>query len=950
MKRRISIRTKITGRYLFIMALLWTALVLLSLYWNWHQVEKSTMALAVQNALSSFKKDIVYRLWNSNHGGVYVKVTDQTPPNPFLEHTPERDIITPSGIKFTLINPAYMTRQVHKLGQQKYGFKAHITSLNPIREANAADEWETKALESFEKGVREFVSEEVLDEESYLRFMRPLFTEKSCLKCHAIQGYKEGDIRGGISVSIPLKSYHKAAMTGQLPLLYVHILIWILGIAGILSGNAFLRRAKTARRLEFEHIVGQISSNFVKLAPGKTKKGVEHALAAIGDYMGIDRIYIFRLREDETLFNNTHKWISTDITDRINPPDTIAFDNTSGWLTKLKNSEMVIFSNLSDMPEIIRDRKTSFVLKNTKSLIAVPLLLNNRLMGFLGADTVIEARIWSDEDIMLLQLAGKTIGYALDRDQAEKALASQTERLNRILHSTNVGTWEWNIQTGDIIINDRWAEIAGYTTEEISPVTEEMWNQLYHPDDKNTTGELLRECLDYKKTYYNCEARVQHKNGRWVWIQDRGKIVTWTDKGDPEWMYGTRTDITLQKEQEQERRKIFEQLQQTQRLESMGVMAGGIAHDFNNILTTIMGNAELALGDLPSTEPGRHNIIEILNASKNAADLCSQMLAYAGKGILKKQNISLNNLIKNTISMLKTSISKKDILHLDISENIPPVHADPTQVRQILMNLVINASEAIGEPGGYITISTGTADHLKDTSTGGYVIEPVDKGTHVFFEVSDNGQGFEKELIQRIFEPFFTTKFIGRGLGLSAVAGIVSGHNGALYVHSDPGKGTVFRIFFPVAAVTSEQSADTNSKREKWQGRGTVMLVDDEDSVRSVTINILQRLGLDVIAAADGFQAIDMYRRQHKDIGIVLLDLTMPRMNGVETYRELKKINPDVCVILASGYSKDIVSLHFTDQELVYSLQKPYTIAKLRSLLSILMPDTGLKTDNPDIS
>ena len=938
MKPRFYFKGEMSRKVVFAAAFFWTVIVLTSLCWNWQQVEKSTFDLAVKEALSSFKKDIVYRLWNSNNGGVYVPASAQTPPNPYLEDILERDILTSSGIKLTLVNPAYMTRQVHKLAQKRYGLRAHITSLNPIRAVNAPDEWEAVALKKFEEGEKEYVSEEILDARPYLRFMRPLITEKSCLKCHAKQGYKEGDIRGGISVSVPLNHYHMAAATGQRPLLYGHFLIWVLGLAVVFSFNMLQRKARMNRRMEFERMAGQISSNFVRLAPGKTEEGIERAIESIGEFIGADRVYIYQFKERENCLEKSHEWCACTVSPQASFLIDIASGNDRWWINRLATFKIVSISNISRIPSEGSLHERNFSLKDARSFVAAPLVLSGRFVGFLGADSVHEAHDWTEEDIVLLQLVGETIVHALDRDRAEKALTGQTERLNRIIYSTNVGTWEWNIQTGETILNSRWAEITGYTIEEIAPFSIKMWNQLYHPDDVKNSDELLRECFTNEKVYYSYEARVKHKNGSWVWVQDMGNVATWTEKGDPEWMYGIRTDISQQKEHEQERIRIFEQLQQAQRLESMGVMAGGIAHDFNNILMTIMGNAELTLAELPETSPQRENIIEIIAASKNAAELCRQMLAYSGKGVIDKKTIALPDLIENTVNMVKSSISNKTTLNLKLKKNLPSIYADPTQVRQVLVNLAINASEAMEKYGGVITISTGVADNLTSSSIQEYVVDASADGPHVYFEVSDNGEGFDSQLAKRVFEPFFSTKFMGRGLGLSAVAGIVKSHKGALYVQSEPDRGSIFRVFFPAAASLTEKT-EIQIKEEDPRKKETVMLVDDDDSVRIVTSKMLQKLGLNVVSAIDGREAIEIFREGYMDIVAVLLDLTMPGMNGVETCRELQKINPDVKVILASGYSKDVVSLRFTDNEEVYCLQKPYTLTKLRSVLSKHMPD-----------
>jgi PAS domain S-box-containing protein len=944
MKQRFSFQKEVSARTLIIALIFWTGIILASLYWNWHQVEKSTIDLASKEALSSFKKDITYRLWNSNHGGVYAPVTEQTPPNPFLSHMPERDIVTTSGTELTLINPAYMTRQVHELGKEQYGLSAHITSLKPIRPANAPDEWEITALEKFKSGTLEYISETTLDGQPYLRFMRPLITETSCLHCHASQGYREGDIRGGISVSIPLSHYRMAAATGQWPMLYGHLVIWVLGIAGIFFCNLFLRKNQVNRRLQFERIAGQISSNFMRLAPGNTEKGIEPALKTIGEFIASDRVYIFQFNEDKDCLEKSHEWCRDGIPPQIDTVKDISSEKKHDWIAVLKKFEIVTVPDFRHLPSEAIKKKKITGLNNALSFVAVPLILSSQFTGFLGADSPRKENAWMEEDIILLQLTAETIVHAFDRDRAEKALTRQTERLNRILHSTNVGTWEWNIQTGETVLNKRWAEISGYSLEEISPLNIKMWNQSYHPDDVKQSEDFLQECFRHENVYYNYEARVQHKNGDWVWIQDRGNVAVWTENGEPEWMYGIRTDISQRKKQERERQRIFEQLQQTQRLESMGVMAGGIAHDFNNILMIIMGNTELTLTELPVEAPERKNLLEVIKASENAAELCRQMLAYSGKGVIEKRNISLQHLVNETINMLKTSISKKSILNLNLKNNLPDIYADPTQLRQILMNLAINSSEAMEDKNGIITVSTGLAEELATASSQGYIVEAVTDGPHVYFEVSDNGEGFGPELVQRIFEPFFTTKFTGRGLGLSAVVGIVRNHKGALYVQSKPGKGTLFRIFFPAVTTPPDQLREVKTE-DGVIPKGTVMLVDDEDAVRSVTAKILQKMGLNVISAIDGRQATEIFSEKQKEIAVVLLDLTMPQMNGEETLKELRKINPDIRVILASGYSKDIVSLRFSDQENVYCLQKPYTMAKLHSVLSKQMPDIKLNEE-----
>ncbi|MDS4068742.1 MAG: ATP-binding protein [Candidatus Competibacter sp.] len=393
-------------------------------------------------------------------------------------------------------------------------------------------------------------------------------------------------------------------------------------------------------------------------------------------------------------------------------------------------------------------------------------------------------------------------------------------------------------------------------------------------------------------------------------------------------------DITERKWAEEKRLQLERQMQQTQKLESLGVLAGGIAHDFNNMLTIILGNASLALDELPPMSPARDSLKAIEQTSLRAAELCRQMLAYSGKGRFVIENIRLGMLIGEMISLLKASITKKAILNLNLKEPLPALRGDPSQIRQIVMNLVINASEALGETSGVITISTGLMECSREYLAEAYLDESLTEGLYVWLEVSDTGCGMDSEIQRRIFEPFFTTKFTGRGLGLSAVLGIVRGHKGALKVYSEPGKGTTFKVLFP--AVQQERPPVTRPSEVKpvdWKGTGTILLVDDEESVRTLGSRMLERIGFKVLTAVDGREALEIYRSGHDEIALVLLDLTMPDLDGEETFRELRRIDPKVRVVMSSGYTESEITPRFAGKRLTGFLQKPYTITALMDCL-----------------
>jgi two-component system, cell cycle sensor histidine kinase and response regulator CckA len=520
-----------------------------------------------------------------------------------------------------------------------------------------------------------------------------------------------------------------------------------------------------------------------------------------------------------------------------------------------------------------------------------------------------------------------------DRKRAEEALQESEERLKFVLDGSQLGAWDWNIVTGEVQRNARWAEMIGYTLPEIE-FSVNQWADLIHPDDRTAAWQSIQDHLAGKTPMHEIEYRMCTKDGHYKWILDRSKVVKRDSKGRPVRMSGTHTDTTNLKKAEADRQKLERQIQQTQKLESLGVLAGGIAHDFNNILMAVLGHAELALDEISPMSPARERILQITTAARRAAELCRQMLAYSGRAAFTLENVNLRELIEEMAHLFKASISKKAVLNLSLERGLPPIHVDPSQVRQIVLNLILNASEAVGDRSGVITVAAGAtrcdADYLKKTE----LHDSLAPGLYVHLEVTDTGCGMDAETRGRIFEPFFTTKFTGRGLGLAAVLGIVRAHKGAIKVYSEFGKGTTFKVLFP-ALDMEEMRAQPHapSLSDKWRGKGVILLADDEESLRALGAMMLERLGFTVLTAADGREALEVYRKRQVEISMVMLDLTMPHMDGAQTFGELRRINPDVRVILVSGYSEEDVAARFAGKRLSGVLQKPYSLSKLRKLL-----------------
>ncbi|HNV72692.1 MAG TPA: ATP-binding protein, partial [Candidatus Ozemobacteraceae bacterium] len=408
-----------------------------------------------------------------------------------------------------------------------------------------------------------------------------------------------------------------------------------------------------------------------------------------------------------------------------------------------------------------------------------------------------------------------------------------------------------------------------------------------HAEDRAVLLSEFQALATGSKQTLELELRLKSPKHGDIWALARG----WAERdeqGRVVRIQGTTIDITRIKRAEAEKRLLESQVLHAQKLESLGVLAGGIAHDFNNLLMSILGNADMALATLSAVSPAREHLEQIQLTSKRAADLTRQMLAYPGKGRFVVEPLKLKDIVEEMVHLLQITISKKAVLKLTFAEDAPAIEADGTQVRQVIMNLITNASEAVGDKSGIISLSTGVQQcdrqYLDLTALGADLPE----GDYAFVEVSDTGCGMSREVMDRIFEPFFTTKFTGRGLGMAAVLGIVRGHRGTIKVYSEVGKGTSFKVLFPKVKGSIETKPKTVAVDQNWMGKGIVLLVDDEEMVLRTGRRMLERLGFQVITARDGREALQIFNERHADIVCTVMDLTMPHLNGEEAFREIR--------------------------------------------------------------
>jgi PAS domain S-box-containing protein len=530
----------------------------------------------------------------------------------------------------------------------------------------------------------------------------------------------------------------------------------------------------------------------------------------------------------------------------------------------------------------------------------------------------------------------ETIRRQVDERTAE--LAESRRQFSTLLHALPGMAYRCRYE-GDrlevLFMSEGARTLTGWDPEEFVSGSV-YFRDLIHPDDLGRARETTRLALQNHEDF-EVEYRLRTRDGAEKWVLSRGRGV-YDATGALRVFEGLAIDIGAQKEAERARIELERKLLEGQKLESLGLLAGGIAHDFNNLLTSILGNASMARLTLPGSHPGVDaQLRAIETASLRAADLCRQMLAYAGKGRFAVAPVDLTAVTEELLPLLRISIARHATLDLQLARGLPPVLADATQLCQIVMNLVLNAGDAIGERGGTITLSTGTTHasvaDLSGCVTGG----ELPAGDFVFLEVRDTGCGMTADVRAKIFDPFFTTKFAGRGLGLAAVLGIVRGHQGALRVTSSPGQGSCFRLLLrPVKDAPVAKPADV-PKAAPWRHEGHVLIVEDEAPVRTIMAEVLKSFGFTVHDAANGTEGIALFRAEPAKFDLVLLDLLMPGVNGEQTLAALRALRREVPVLMMSGYAEGDLLRRLGGAGPLAFIGKPFTRdaleKKLRELL-----------------
>ncbi len=841
----------------FILGSCWSILIGGFLAWEIKSQQDSINDLAAAEARASFNKDLVYRRWASGHGGVYVPVSDEMPPNPYLSHVNERDITTPSGKKLTLINPAYMTRQAHDLGKKQYGVQGHITSLNPIRPENKPDQWETKALKSFRNGASEFSSISTINDIEYMRVMYPMITEKKCLKCHGYQGYKVDDIRGGISVSVPLTLYKAVAKENISKLIFIHISIFCIGIISL--GITFLHISKKSRERDAiekslheseEHLRG-IFNAAENVAIVTTDLGGTETIVT-GFSPGAEKI--FGTKIDEVIGKKVAMF---------HPPEIV-----------------------EDFPIMQNDLR-----KNGLGYSGEAILIRKSGEPFPALFSIYPKTDGSGK------LTG-TIGVSIDiseRKQAENKHKKAKELFEKVFNSQHDAIFILNAETPVKVLecNKATETIFGYSMNELIG-TDTSYLHV-DADHLNEFQNNLFPAIAKEGVLKNFNFKMQRKNGSIFPSEHMVMELKNGDGGRTGWISIVR-DLTEQKEME-------DRILQAQKMESIGNLAGGIAHDFNNILFPILGMAELLLEDLPTNSIEYENAQEIFTAGKRGSDLVKQILSFSRQHEHKLIPTRIEKVLREVMKLSRSTIPINIEIREDIDQNCGFVMADATQIHQVLMNLITNAYHAIDTINGIIDIQLKNVELEK----GEIPDSLLQSGKYIKLSVADDGAGMPPNVQNKIFDPYFTTKERGKGtgLGLAVVYGIIKEHNGDIKVYSEEGKGSTFNIYLPLKKSVAKSSSEGKIKKMPT-GVEKILLVDDEPSIAKLEAQILSRLGYQVTQKTNSTEALGEFKTNPDNFDLVITDMTMPGMTGDQLAREILSIKPEIPIIICTGFSERV--------------------------------------------
>lgn len=858
--------------------IVWAVLVGISLYWNIDNIKQQTTYLANSDARSNWSKDQAFRQWANLHGGVYVKIDERTKPSPYLSHLPHRDVETTDGLKLTLMNPAYMMRQMTEEFESLYGIKGRITSKQPLNSSNSPDEWELKALNSFHQGKKELLEQTEIDGKPYIRLMQPMLMTPGCLKCHDTLKYTPGSTHGGVSISIPLAPYLAASESTQQSIKASHGFIWLLGLFGI---GLFGRWSYHNEQI----------TQITRAQLNQSEQEWNHAMDFLQDAVYLVDLDDKVVRANKAFYDLTglssDQVIGKDITHIMHPEG----ENITCLVCQARHArEDALITMDADHPDNPTTRPIEILVSMTRDQ-------HGEVTGI----------VMGIHDLSHIR-------------EAEAAVREGEHQIRDLLESTAEAIYSLDLDGACTLANRACAELLGYDSP-AELIGQKLHNIIHHShEDGSPYPEQQCPIHGVSKLGHPC-----HSDDEVFWRKDGSSFPV------EYWAYpiyrenkliGTVATFFNISERKQTERI----LRRTQKMDALGQLTGGIAHDFNNQLGVVSGYLDFLSEYIGKEEkPGRW-VGNAIKATNRCIDLTRQLLAFSRKQQTDLEYIDLKKELQEIKNLIRRSVTPIIDVNFSIEDDIWPLLTSSGDLQDAILNLAINARDAMPE-GGRLDINVQNI-HMQQQQLNEYAIA---EGNYVKISIRDNGMGMSPEVQEHVFDPFYTTKDVGKGtgLGMAMVYGFVKRNAGYIYLTSELSEGTTVTLCLPAHLKGVDQDKPVSQNTDVPRNKGeTILLVEDEKYLSNLAEEFLTDQGYQVIIAKNGNQAIDILSK-NSDIDLVFTDIVMPGgISGFELARQARTIKPEIKILLTSGFAYKEKNKPDLEQD-TSILDKPYTRSQL---------------------
>ncbi len=667
---------------------------------------------------------------------------------------------------------------------------------------------------------------------------------------------------------------------------------------------------------QIKDLIIKLATQFINIPAVSIDEHIHETLGMAGTYLGMDRAYLFEYDLEKGTMTNTYEWCGEGIMPFKDQLRNIPLSSYPKWIGHHFAGEIIRIPSVKDLSQ--GNLKKTLEMQGIKSLITVPLMDDGKCLGFVGFDAVRREINWNEDHISLAMMIAEIYRNVIKRRNMEKRLAATQRQYEELVEGIPVGLYRRKPGPGGefIMVNGALARILGFESKE-ELIGEKIASFCVDMERMRQCGAELALTGEIKEK----EVRFSRRDGEIFWASISAKEYV-DEAGNPVYVEGLVQDISDRKKEEEEKERLRSQLQQAQRLESIGRLAGGVAHDFNNLLVPILGYSELLLDMVGDDERLRRYVYPIKEAGEKARDIVRQLLAFGRKQELEKAPVELNEHVSKFKKFLVHTL--RDDIEVVVKRSSEPlvVECDVRQLDQVLLNLAINAQDAMPD-GGTLEITTGVKRLEKTADDFGSILHP---GTYAVLTIRDTGVGMDSETLEQIFEPFFTTKSMekGTGLGLAMAYGIIQQHGGNIRVESRPGEGASFQIFLPLFSGNVKSGGLRFPSSGSSKGGETILLVEDEPAVRDFVAHALKKDGYKVIKASGYKEVVKILESLGEPPDLLLTDVIMPGLNGIEMYRRLKEDYPSLKVLYMSGNAPE--TFHLEEENF---LQKPFSVKSL---------------------